>query len=391
MYAHTPTIFLMVFTASLALAVSVATLVPVGAGKREGMLLWAMGLGLYALTYFLFGQRGQVSDFLSVVLGNVALSASLAMITHAMLVFQQRQWPAWRIWAPVVTVFAMLIAFDHGTVRLLTMAIVLGMQSLVLVLIVVQRIHVTIGRGKYLIIGGLLTAIGLFVSRLVGVALGVEQSVSVNSPSALQAITHQLGLVVVIFLTVGFVIMTKERSDALNLVLAMRDELTQLHNRRAILEALNRQLAAARRNQMPVSVLMLDVDSFKALNDRFGHMGGDRVLREIASTIQSSLRGQDVAGRMGGEEFLVLLPYSTAADAVNIAERLRQSISDVDCLNRCGLATRISVSVGAAEFDPLRHGEGDELVQEADQALYRAKSRGRNCVEMARVPAAAVA
>jgi diguanylate cyclase (GGDEF)-like protein len=250
---------------------------------------------------------------------------------------------------------------------------------------------VTIGRGKYLIIGGLLTAIGLFVSRLVGVVLGVEQSVSVNSPSALQAITHQLGLVVVIFLTVGFVIMTKERSDALNVVLAMRDELTQLHNRRATLEALSRQLAAARRNRMPVSALMLDVDNFKALNDRFGHMGGDRVLREIASTIQSSLRGQDVAGRMGGEEFLVVLPYSTVQDAAQIAERLRQSISDVDCLHRCGLATRISVSVGAAEFDPLRDGDGDELVQEADQALYRAKSRGRNCVEMARAPAAAVA
>jgi diguanylate cyclase (GGDEF)-like protein len=383
MYAHTPTMYLMAVTVSLALAVSVATLVPMGERRREGMLLWAMGLSLYALTYLLFGLRGRISDFLSIVLGNTALSGALAMLTHALLVFQDRQWTPSRIWAPVTAVFAMLVAVDSATVQLLAMAVVLGAQSLTLVVIVVQRLPGTVGRGKYLVIGGLLIAIGIFVSRVVGVAVGTVQSTSITESSPLQTVTHLLGLVVMIFLTVGFVIMTKERSDALNVVLAMRDELTQLHNRRATLDSLARQLAAARRNQTPLSVLMLDVDNFKALNDGFGHTGGDRVLREIAATIQQGLRAQDVAGRMGGEEFLVLLPHSTAEGAAQIAERLRRSIREIDCLERCRLATTISVSIGAAQFDPLRHKDTDGLIHEADQALYRAKARGRNRVEMA--------
>jgi diguanylate cyclase (GGDEF)-like protein len=176
--------------------------------------------------------------------------------------------------------------------------------------------------------------------------------------------------------------MTKERADALNVVLAMRDELTQLYNRRAVFEALAQHLAAARRNQMPLSVLMLDVDNFKSLNDTFGHAAGDRVLREIASTIQNGLRAQDVAGRIGGEEFLALLPHATADEASRTAERLRQLIQDVDCLRRCNLKTTLSVSVGVAQFDPVRHAGGDELIQEADQALYLAKARGRNRVEL---------
>lgn len=375
--------YLLVVSVGLALALSVAMLVPVGEKKREGTLAWSMGLGLYALTYFLFGQRGRLSDFVSAIVGNVALSAALAMITHAMLIFQQRHWPPLRIWLPVLMVFAVFLVFDSGPIRLLTIATALGVQSLLLVFIVVQRLRDTVGRGKYLFIAGLLIAIGIFVSRLVGVAVGSNQSVALGQLSSLQTATHLLGLVVAIFLTVGFLIMTKERSDALNVVLAMRDELTQLHNRRATLEALTRQLAAAQRNQMPVSVLMLDVDNFKGINDQFGHAGGDRVLREIANAIQASLRAQDVAGRMGGEEFLVVLPYSVAADAAHIAERLRQSIRDVDCLQRCGLQTTLSVSIGGAQFDPLQHRDGDGLIHEADQALYRAKSDGRNRVEMA--------
>ena len=271
---------------------------------------------------------------------------------------------------------------DTDAVRRLTLGVILGLQAVALVVIVFQRLRVTVGRGKFLIIGGLLVAIGIFVSRVVGVAMGADQSVSVDHSSLMQTVTHMLGLVVLIFLTVGFVIMTKERADALNVVLAMRDELTQLYNRRAVFESLGQHLAAARRNQTPLSVLMLDVDNFKSLNDTFGHAAGDRVLREIASTIQNGLRAQDVAGRMGGEEFLALLPHAKADEASRTAERLRQLIQDVDCLRRCNLKTTLSVSVGVAQFDPVRHAGGDELIQEADQALYLAKARGRNRVEL---------
>ena len=382
MYAHTPTMYLMAVTVSLALAVSVATLVPFGSLKSEGMLLWASGLVLYALTYLLYGLRGEVNDFFSITVGNTALSAGLAMAAHALLVFQRRQWPPWRIWIPVVTAVVTLMIVDSSAIRRLMLGGILGLQAVALVVIVFQRTQVTVGRGKYLVISGLLLAIGIFVSRVVGVAIGAKQSVSVDHSSWIQTVTHTLGLVALIFLTLGFVIMSKERADALNVVLAMRDELTQLYNRRAVFDSLGQHLAAARRNQVPLSVLMLDVDNFKALNDTFGHAAGDRVLREIASIIQTGLRAQDVAGRVGGEEFLVLLPHTMSDEAYVIAERLRQLIEDVDCLKRCNLHTTISMSVGAAQFDPDRHAGGDELIQDADQALYKAKENGRNRVEL---------
>lgn len=388
MFAHTPTMYLMVVAVSVALAVSVATLVTLSERKREGLLLWAAGLGFYALTYVLFGLRGSVSDFLSIVMTNTALSAALALVTQAMLVFQQREMPQPLFWLPVATAATMLTAFDNPTVRLITMAVLLGSQSTLLVTIVVQRLTETVGRGKYLVIVGMLIAIAIFVSRLLGVFVGLDQSVAVNHSNPIQTVTHVLGMVVLIFLTVGFVFMTKERADSLNVRLAMRDELTQLHNRRAILEALNQQLAVARRNQAPLSVLMLDVDHFKGLNDKFGHAGGDRVLREIASAVQGQLRAQDLAGRLGGEEFLILLPYSTAAAAAHTAERLRQAVHEIDCLQRCKLPTSISVSIGGAQFKALKHLDADSLVHEADQALYRAKASGRNRVVM--VPALSV-
>ena len=175
-----------------------ATLVPIGSRKREGMLLWALGLFLYALTYLMYGLRGQVSDFLSIVVGNSALSAGLAMVTHALLVFQQRQWPPWRIWAPVAAVVVTLMIVDTDAVRRLTLGVILGLQAVALVVIVFQRLRVTVGRGKYLVIGGLLVALGIFVSRVVGVAMGADQSVSVDHSSLMQTVTHMLGLVVLI-------------------------------------------------------------------------------------------------------------------------------------------------------------------------------------------------
>lgn len=383
MIAHTLTMYVMVIAVGLALAVSVAALSDLRAAQREGMPLWALGLALYALTYTLFIARGDHTPWLPVVLSNAALSGTVAAFTQAVLVFQQRRPPVGLLWTPVVVVALVLGLSDSMPLNLSTMALMLGGQTIALTTVVLQRHAVTVGRGKYLIVLALLLMIGLFLSRLVGVVLGVSQSVALGQSSSLQTATHMLGMVSVILLTVGFVIMNKERADSLNVELAMRDELTRLHNRRAILEALHQQMALARRTGRPLSVMMLDVDHFKRLNDALGHLAGDQVLRGIVDAVRPRLREQDMAGRLGGEEFLVVLPHSSLDAAAQIAERLRAAVHEAVFEVDGDLPAQVSVSIGVAQFDARRHANCDDLIHQADQALYLAKSGGRNRVEFA--------
>ncbi len=158
---------------------------------------------------------------------------------------------------------------------------------------------------------------------------------------------------------------------------ARTDQLTQLPNRRYFDEYC-RLLASRRRTTDQVAILTVDVDHFKLFNDRYGHQVGDVVLRAIANAIQSSVREEDVPVRFGGEEFLVLLRNPTHGVALEIGERIRQNVRDMD-LQEAGVTDRVTVSVGVA----AGHFAGEtieEIVERADRALYAAKRTGRDRV-----------
>ncbi|GAA2384120.1 hypothetical protein Cme02nite_66770 [Catellatospora methionotrophica] len=160
--------------------------------------------------------------------------------------------------------------------------------------------------------------------------------------------------------------------------LAVRDPLTGLHNRRSFEERLNGALSQAGRTRSPVSLLMLDLDHFKAVNDRHGHPAGDQVLRTMAALLVRELRVVDVAARLGGEEFGVLLPGIEHRDAVVVAERLRSAIARCPVMHG-GAVIRVTASLGVVCWP--EHGQaGDELLERADHALYRAKRAGRDRV-----------
>ena len=148
--------------------------------------------------------------------------------------------------------------------------------------------------------------------------------------------------------------------------LALTDELTGLANRRALLENLERLGAAARRSGRPLAVVSVDVDRFKGINDRFGHAAGDDVLIRIADALQSVARGQDVVGRIGGDEFLVLLPDTDADGAATLAARMQQGCGALELPD----GSRVSVSLGVASGDGTQ--DADMLLR-ADRALYDAK------------------
>ncbi len=158
------------------------------------------------------------------------------------------------------------------------------------------------------------------------------------------------------------------------------DTLTRLFNRGAFFEQAQYLANRCRQNGQPLSVIQLDLDHFKSVNDRFGHDSGDRVLASAGAILSASLRGGDIAGRIGGEEFCVVLPGSSLSQARRVAERIRERISDKEILVRSGQTLRISASFGVSASQ--EHGDYDfeHLQSVADGRLYKAKAGGRNRV-----------
>jgi diguanylate cyclase (GGDEF)-like protein len=157
------------------------------------------------------------------------------------------------------------------------------------------------------------------------------------------------------------------------------DELTQLPNRRGILDTLSAELATSGRHALPLSVLMADIDHFKAINDSHGHAGGDEALRVASRALAGALREGDSVGRLGGEEFLVLLPMLEGDNALAAAERLRRQVEQSPAAF-AGREIPLSISIGVG---CRRQGDSvDSLLARADAALYAAKAAGRNRVAM---------
>jgi diguanylate cyclase (GGDEF)-like protein len=159
---------------------------------------------------------------------------------------------------------------------------------------------------------------------------------------------------------------------------AITDDLTGLVNRRRFIEALDAEIERARTFGSALTIVLADLDNFKQVNDEFGHHGGDVVLRTFADLIRSHVRDVDVSGRIGGEEFALLLPETDAAGAARVAERMRRSLNDVAIPLSEGAAIHVASSFGVAELAPEQ--SGDDLLRAADAALYRAKDEGKNRV-----------
>jgi diguanylate cyclase (GGDEF)-like protein len=166
---------------------------------------------------------------------------------------------------------------------------------------------------------------------------------------------------------------------------ATHDSLTGTLNRAAIFDVLKRELLRAQREGTFVGVLLADIDHFKKINDVYGHLTGDAVLREVAQRINAAIRTYDSVGRYGGEEFLVVLS-GVEEEPVKHAERIRVLVSETPVATREG-AVPVTLSLGAAISGPELQ-EIEELIRVADAALYRAKRGGRNRVEAASVSAA---
>lgn len=158
-------------------------------------------------------------------------------------------------------------------------------------------------------------------------------------------------------------------------VMLNKDHLTGISNRKHFMDFLNKMYTMSKRHSQPLTLLMTDLDNFKEINDTYGHFKGDECLRKVAEILTETIRNEDLAARMGGDEFVVLLPQTTLAEAKNIASRIKKSVQTID-IKETGTVT---ISIGAAVL--RKEDDIDSFLKRADDALYQAKNNGRNRIE----------
>jgi diguanylate cyclase (GGDEF)-like protein len=174
-----------------------------------------------------------------------------------------------------------------------------------------------------------------------------------------------------------------KKSNQLLLQLSNTDPLTGLHNRRYLMDTLAREVERSCRTDIPLSLVMIDIDHFKRVNDTYGHQVGDAVLVAVAALLQGQLRPYDTAARFGGEEFVQVLPSTELAAAGAVAERLRKLTANLSFAKEGAADLELTISAGVAIVSPGSIVNADDLIRQADTALYRAKQDGRNRVVLA--------
>lgn len=386
MAAHVPTMLAMIIVSSLMMAASMAV---VGWGRRrDGLGHWAAALLVNAFGHLLLMLRGQVPDVLSIVVGNTLLSGVLAGMIVAIYQFQGRTIGWLLLLAPSALVMGSVIVFiDNFPARVGFVGLVIGLQAVWALATALERRHVTVGRGHWLLVAGLALEAVVLLGRSV-LAMSVQGAeVGILQSSSLQTLTFVATFSVVLVSSMGFVFMSRDRADESNRVMAALDPLTGVANRRSLIAALDRDVARAVRTRESIALMMVDIDHFKHVNDQYGHPVGDQVLCSVVNVLRQRVRAQDLVGRYGGEEFMVVLPDTGLLGAEQLARELCKAVEvsrcPVDGVEGSGIAVTVSIGVFGGR---LESGDSwDMLIAAADRALYQAKENGRNRVEVATV------
>jgi diguanylate cyclase (GGDEF)-like protein len=231
----------------------------------------------------------------------------------------------------------------------------------------------------WLFAGSLTASATVFLSRAVAAIVHPETVEGFVTPSLFQSVGLLVGYTVTLTSSVAFLLMQKERADFRAQQLASIDPLTGAYNRRTFMELAEKELSRARRFDSPLSLIILDLDHFKRVNDTYGHLAGDGALKAFADIVRAEMRKEDIFVRYGGEEFCLLLPDVPGTGAVALAGRIRKAI-EKEPLNIGGHQISLTTSAGVAARIDENPEDLDRLIARADEALYLAKNRGRNRV-----------
>jgi len=348
---------------------------------RTSMRIWGTVLLLQAIGWVLMGLRGQVSDWVSIVLANGVLMVSYAETTRALRLLLGA--PQRRALLMVIGAAGWLgiawfgVAVPDYRMRVYIASLALGAYLLLLVWPLRHALRRGGSIAQRVMLLVLLGALAGWAARLGDLALHPAGAAGLLAYSPANAAQMIYSAVEPVLASIGFLLMYNETVQAELHQLARTDPLTGTLNRLALDEESARLFSATSRPNT-LAALIIDVDHFKRINDEFGHATGDRVLAALAAAIRWRLQPPAVLGRMGGEEFLALLPGTGLAEAMALAERLRAAVAAMPPVSDAGVPG-VTISAGIAAYRP-EDTEVQTLVRRADRALYDAKRAGRNRV-----------
>jgi diguanylate cyclase (GGDEF)-like protein len=326
----------------------------------------------------LFARFEAAGGALPVAAGLLALSITLQ--AHAFIAFERRCLPAWvhtAVITGLVVPFALLSADPASAI--LFGGLVYGTLLAGIAAVAWQVRPPATFRSRGILAACFAVAAVAFYARGIAAAVAADPLLAFSVPGGFAAATFLAAAAAALVSSFGFLLLHKERADAEALRLATMDPLTATYNRRTFHEIAERELARARRAGQPLSIIMVDIDHFRPINEKHGQPVGDEVLQRVADVVRSALRKEDMLVRFGGEEFLVLLPEVAGPGAVVVGGRIRKAVAATEIAvgNH-----RFPITVSAGVSARLDEGPEsiDSLIARAEEALALAKRRGRNRV-----------
>lgn len=350
------------------------------ANFQNSLSWWWFGLLLQPAGFVLIALRGHVPNFVSVVLANMMIAAALACFAIAMRMFtgvRQRRGYA----AALVLLAGFFAIFYSGD--LLSRIVSLSLLHTLLLAFCARAIYrqeLKITRVSHVLAGLFVIGALSMASRAIYHIVSHDPIVDIFSMRWPTILSYGMGGLLPIVGTIGFLLMCTERSQKDLERMASEDPLTGAYNRRALAEFGMREIARARRHGIPLSVILIDIDYFKKINDELGHAAGDLALIETVHRLRKNMRNEDYLGRMGGEEFLILLPDTDIQQAEVLAQRIQQDFASHPMLLQ-EQRRSITLSGGITLLSASDHFF-DDMLKRADDAMYTAKVLGRNRMQL---------
>jgi diguanylate cyclase (GGDEF)-like protein len=351
------------------------------ADYRSSLNWWVLATLLQPAGFVLLSLRDAASPWISIVAANACIALAFAAYAVSLQRFYRQ--PSRPLLLGSLTAIAIAISVQWGIVqpafteRLIAISVVLALMLGYCAWVLYRRSDAR-GPLRHVAGGAFSIAAAIMAYRAVVLVIDPSQVTEVFQLTHVQLLTYAVGAVLPVVATVGFLLLCTERSQRELERAARVDYLTDCYNRRAIEELGAQALAAARRHGMPLAVLVVDIDHFKRINDELGHAAGDEALVQAVHRLREGLRTEDVLGRLGGEEFILLLPNTDSASAVRAGERIRQAFSSTP-LKLGEDARTVTLSIGVAVLAPADR-LFSQLLQRADRAMYAAKNAGRDLV-----------
>ncbi len=340
----------------------------------------AYGFFISSSAFLLMGLRNYVPDFLSILLPNLLLVLSMAFIHVGFVYFYQFEARVIKLFhATMLLAMAMLATYftyieNNVNARIVIISFFLAFQCLYIVGTLL-RVH---NKANFTIVACYLLFIIFFVVRGV-LTLSADPLYDFMNAGLIHSLSIVFYELLVAITSFGMVWIVSLRVQGILMEQASHDPLTKVLNRRALENIIDLEHSRSLRDSIPLSVIMLDIDHFKRINDRYGHARGDEILVDIANVLINNTRPYDSVARFGGEEFIILLPNTSIDKAKIIAEHLRLKIENHDYNFNENDAVEVTASFGATECDLVKDG-WLQILKRVDSGLYHAKAAGRNRV-----------